>query len=72
MNIEKTMLLSIIEPITSIELRHLRSRSEELKGSKGESNNIDYAVGELLERAIRFIEMTLALTDEKECNEDIL
>jgi len=60
-NIYKAMLNTIVEPICETDQRELLRVAHRLRHSCEESK----AVAEMLERAIRYIEMTVALTEEE-------
>ena len=60
MNTYKTILNTIVEPIAEHDEAYLRGWVSYLKGEGGEG----WAVGEMLERAMRYISMTLALAGE--------
>ncbi len=60
MNTYKTILHTIIEPIVGHDEEQLATIVTRLKQTDGES----WAVGEMLERALKYIETTAALIDE--------
>jgi hypothetical protein len=64
-DIYKAIFLTVIKPITPYSLEHIREVSARLKGENGgDSDNISFASGEVIERACRFIEMSLQLAKE--------
>jgi len=63
-DIYKVILLEIIKPIAPIDVKHLHKYADRLQGADGDSDNIGYAIGDMVHRAARFIDMTLALTRE--------
>lgn len=63
-DIYKVMLLEIVKPVTPIDTRHLHEYADRLQGSDGDSDNIGYAIGDMVHRAARFIDMSLALVKE--------
>lgn len=60
MNTYKTILNTVVEPIVYHDEQHLQQWITRLKQSDGES----WAIGEMLERALRYITMTVALAEE--------
>lgn len=60
MNIYKEMLNTIVRPLfCSVDMKEFRNFAAELQGSEGQSDNISWAVGEMLIRALMYIDMTL-------------
>lgn len=57
----KVMLNTIVEPLTHCEEDALQAWVTRLKQSDGEG----WAIGEFLERALRYITMTVALAEER-------
>ena len=60
MNIYKAMLNTIVKPLTNHSENELRALASRFKQTSG----VEWATGEMLERAINYIIMTVALAKE--------
>jgi hypothetical protein len=61
MNTYKTILNTIVEPILEHDEQRLHEVVTRLKQADGES----WAVGEMLERALRYVPLAVALAEER-------
>ena len=70
MNLYKSMLLSIIQPITEYDLRLLRQYADGLQ-RRGEQHEVEISVSvaETIRRAAKFIEMSLSAAQESKAQE---
>lgn len=67
MDIYKVMLNTIVKPITAHDEDRLQAWVARLKQSGGEG----YAIGEMLERALRYVTITVALATEQNYPEEL-
>ena len=65
MNIYKAMLNCIVKPLfCGVDVADLRQFARKLQGSEGKTDNISWAVGEMLMRALMYVDMTLDVLEE--------
>jgi len=69
-DIYKVILLELTKPVASIDIKHLHEYADRLQGADGNSDNISYAVGEMLHRTARFVDMSLALVREAQSDQE--
>ena len=63
-DIYKLFLLEIVKPVAPIDVKQLHDYADWMQGADGGSDKIGFAIGDMVHRAARFIDMTLELARE--------